>query len=298
MAPTSPNAQEPEAAAGEAASASTPKLPNTLISSISLPDEDINTPVTDQAVSMADLLRELQKINRLLSGMALQNSPEHASSSSVLQVVPRSPSPRPRIISPQPSPQPPTRDPEGVIERAKELVLELAHSGLGTGNKSNVETFRSTIINLMVNPAPPHQGDDEYWEEKCGRDRVGLLIKSSDSFGRQTYKKAFWIWLMNRHFPVSPLTPKEHDAVCEEFPVQFDINQITHGIFSMQNGWILGRRPQEDGALVACPLFYGPDGHVLPADQILHKQQRNVAAVDKIVASDLTSPGSIWQVET
>lgn len=296
MAPASPNAQE--AAAGEAASASTPKLPNTLISSISLPDEDVNTPVTDQAVSMADLLRELQKINRLLSGMALQNSPDQPSSSSVLQVMPRSPSPLPRIISPQPFPQSPAGDPKLVIRKALELVQELAHSGLGASNKRNVEDFRRTIIGLMVKPAPPHQGDDEYWEENRGRTRVGLLIKSSDSSGRQTFRKGFWIWWTNRFFPVSPLTPQEHDAVSEEWPVQFDIDKITYGIYSMQNGWILGRRPKEDGALIACPLFYGPDGHVLPADQILHEQQRNISAVNKMVASDLTSPGSIWQVET
>ncbi|KAL2021837.1 hypothetical protein VTK56DRAFT_6611 [Thermocarpiscus australiensis] len=260
--------------------------------------------VTAQAISISDLLHELQETNRLLRAIASQNAAQNvsptATASSGTEVAGAAVAELlPSKVGGQIQP-PSTPDPGLVKERAQQLVHELAHAAFAP-SRSWMELFRDDIIELIAHNRrkAPH-GTDEI--DSSPRYHVRLAVSLPDSPGSEPGEPSELLWYHSSYLNWTrrgPVSLKSHEIahLRSQWPLQFDLELLTMP-FLRNVGWILGNNNfnKESGALCAAPLFYGPGRNVLPANAILDasrpKESASVAA--SIPDSELVSPGSIW----
>ena len=251
---------------------------------------------TEQTLSISDLFRELQETNRLLRDMAAQKAADPANSptlpSSLLTLASKSWSPRMGGGESQPLPTP---EPELVRDKARQCVKELAHAAFSSANKEDLEDFRDWTLKLISRSEVRRGPSGRDGAKTSPRDQVRMVVRLADSPTSKAGppSELLWDWRSGTTQRKLPLTSQELDHLRQQWPVQFDLDELTQR-FARGSGWILGNDTRLDGALCASPLFYGPDSNVLPADAILDVSQKGASMASMISAPDLVSPGSLW----
>lgn len=246
-----------------------------------------STRLSDDALSISDLFRELQETNRLLRAMASQKDTEPALKPTALD--------HDEAYSHSPSQSTPNL--ELVRTKARQLVEELAQSTFSSSNKEYLEIFRDLTLRLISRPELGKRQTRRGALNIRTRDQVPVVVRSADSPTRTSScsSELLWSWRAEITGQTLPLTAQELEYLRRQWPVQFGLDQLTQRI-SRGSGWILGNSPRHDGALCASPLFYGPCRNVLPADAILDVSQKGRSMASMVSAADLESPGSLWYV--
>lgn len=239
-------------------------------------------------ISVADLLRELQETNRLLRAMVLAQ--QEPASGQAVEVAPSPASGRGQAQLESTSTS--TSTSAAVKEKARRLVDEFARAAFGPG-KPNLETYRNQVVEVMVSHLPwggQNDTQEDTWAKimPMASEQVPLVISLT-----RASRPSVLLW--HRRTPRSkvPLTGQEITLLNQQWPIRFDLDRLIHKT-PRYSGWVLGNNPGRDGALCATPLVYGPGQKLLPASAILDTSQKTNLVAERISASDLRSPGSLW----
>jgi hypothetical protein len=290
MSPTSPDIDK---TTGNRDAAAMKPQSEVAVTPMPLPDDG---GATEQTLSISDLFRELQETNRLLRDMAAQKAADPATSptlpSSLLTFASKSWSPRMGGGESHPLPTP---EPDLVRDKARQYVEELAHAAFSSANKEDLEDFRDWTLKLVSRSEVRRGPSGRDGPKISPRDQVRMVVRLADSPASKASppSELLWDWRSGTTKRKLPLTSQELDHLRQQWPVQFDLDELTQR-FARGSGWILGKDTRLDGALCASPLFYGPGRNVLPADAILDVSQKGASMASMISASDLVSPGSLW----
>jgi hypothetical protein len=247
------------------------------------------------AVSVADLFRELQETNRLLRALASQKGITQATVEEPrLPLVPTRGTPSSQALSDTGTVSPPTPELGTLRETARQFVDGLAHAVFGSRNREHLDGFRDQTLRLITRAPEPTRGRDTI----NPRHQVNLkaqLIGSHEARTGPVGKPAelLWNWRTSTVERNLSLRPYEVDQLQRQWPVQFDLDRLTQTI-SRDSGWILGKDARRDGALCAFPLLHGPDSKLIPAHTVLDVSQKDTPAAARLSGLDVTSPGSFW----
>ncbi|KXX77813.1 hypothetical protein MMYC01_205953 [Madurella mycetomatis] len=239
-------------------------------------------------ISVADLLRELQETNRLLRAMVLAQQEPASGQAVEVAPSPASGSGQAQLHS--------TSASAAVKEKARQLVDEFARAAFGPG-KPNLEVYRDQIVEVMLSHLPwggQNDTQEDTWAKimPMASEQVPLVVSLT-----RASKPSVLLWHRRTPHSKVPLTGQEITLLNQQWPLRFELDRLIHKT-SRYSGWILGNNPGRDGALCATPLIYGPGQKLLPASAILDTSQKTNLVAERISASDLRSPGSLWHFTT
>ncbi|KAK4200949.1 hypothetical protein QBC40DRAFT_306385 [Triangularia verruculosa] len=228
--------------------------------------------------SIADLFREMQETNRLLKLMlAAQKldapaSPDHQSSRETA----------------------PDSNPDLVKMKVRELVHGLAHQSFSPVDPSNIQRFVRVFIEERISHKPK---EGSYKGEYGPGAYVPIFVCLRDNLSGPL-SEIYWNW--ERPNKLDPVRRVFMDAsqvsnVAKQWASSFDLDASTFSP-SRETGWIIGKNPAQEGAIIGCPLFYhgpGPVQKLVTARSVFDREWKAIASA-MAAPEELTSPGSLW----
>ncbi|KAK0672418.1 hypothetical protein QBC41DRAFT_25013 [Cercophora samala] len=234
-------------------------------------------PDTHSSPSISDLFREMQETNRLLKLMLAAQKPD-VPASPVLQLS------RETTLD---------SDPDLVRIKVRELVHDLAHQSFTPADPSNIKRFIRTFVEERISHKPREDHQGEYGPGAYVPVHVSLRDNLSGPLS-----EIYWNWERpNKLDPVRRvfMDPSQVTTVCKQWGSSFDLDALTFS-HSRETGWIIGKSPAQEGAMIGCPLFYsgpGPAQKLVTARSVFDQDWKPIAST-MAAPEQLTSPGSLW----
>ncbi|VBB76494.1 Putative protein of unknown function [Podospora comata] len=232
---------------------------------------------SDNSPTISDLFREMQETNRLLKLMLAAHKPD----------VPASP------VSQLSRETTFNSDPDLVKIKVRELVRDIAHQSFSPADPSNIKRFIRNFIEERISHKPREGHQGEYGPGAY----VPIFVSLRDNHSGPL-AEIYWNW--ERPNKLDPVHRVLMDAsqvsnVTKQWGSRFDLDALTFS-HSRETGWIIGKSPALEGAIIGCPLFYsgqGPAQKLVTARSVFDKDWKPIASA--MAAPDhLASPGSLW----